>query len=84
MKKILLVIVILLSFLFLSCSGYTTTYTTLPEGATLNPDTGEFSWTPQAGQEGVYQITFTATDSGNLSDSVNMTITVHPKNTKSK
>ncbi|MBD2200392.1 MULTISPECIES: CARDB domain-containing protein [Calothrix] len=34
----------------------------LPEGATLNSETGEFNWTPSPGQLGDYPITFVVTD----------------------
>ncbi|MGD8776074.1 MAG: putative Ig domain-containing protein [Syntrophobacterales bacterium] len=37
----------------------------LPAGATLNPVTGEFSWTPDYTQAGSYQISFSVSD-GNL------------------
>lgn len=32
----------------------------LPKGATFDPDTGEFAWTPQEGQGGAYLIDFVA------------------------
>jgi hypothetical protein len=38
--------------------------TNLPIGATFNTTTGEFSWTPTLSQEGIYTVTFTATDNG--------------------
>ena len=46
--------------------------------ATLNPQTGEFSWTPSAGDVGDHSVTFTVTDNGNpqLSDSKLIKITV--------
>lgn len=47
----------------------------LPEGATLDGDT--FAWTPWYGQQGTYQITFTASD-GELKVSQTVTITVNP------
>lgn len=36
----------------------------LPTGATFNPSTGVFSWTPTYNQSGVYVITVVATDNG--------------------
>ncbi len=51
----------------------------LPAGATLDPVTGDFAWTPTAAQgPGVYPVTFTVTDDGspNLDDSEAITITV--------
>ena len=50
----------------------------LPAGATFNTNTGTFSWTPTEVQDGVYTVTFTATDDGspNLSDSETITISV--------
>jgi endonuclease G len=40
---------------------------TVPQGATINSSTGEFSWTPTAQQVGVYTFKVQVTDSGNLS-----------------
>ena len=56
----------------------TLSVTGLPAGATFNVNTGVFSWTPTETQQGVYNVTFTATDDGspNLSDSETITITV--------
>jgi hypothetical protein len=34
----------------------------LPTGATFNPTTGEFTWTPDFNDEGTYNVTFTATE----------------------
>jgi len=48
----------------------------LPPGAVFDPLTQTFTWTPQAGQEGAYPVTFTVTDSGGLFDSETVTITV--------
>jgi len=48
----------------------------LPTGATFNPITGVFSWTPTGSQLGAYPITFTATDNPTTSASVSVTITV--------
>jgi len=47
----------------------------LPTGATLNNKSGLFSWTPTAGQEGTYKITFKASD-GTFSDSETASISV--------
>jgi photosystem II stability/assembly factor-like uncharacterized protein len=50
----------------------------LPSGATLNPATGVFTWTPGFNQAGTYTVNFTATDNGTppLSNSKPVTITV--------
>ncbi len=50
----------------------------LPTGATFDPATGVFAWTPTEAQQGQYIVTFTATDDGmpNLTDSEAVTITV--------
>jgi|GEM_PF-5821192 len=65
--------------------GQTLTYsmTGAPSGATLNPTTGAFSWTPGELQgPGTYNVTFTAADDGSpsLSDSEVVTITVNEVN----
>jgi len=54
------------------------TYTAspLPSGASLDPSTGAFSWTPADDQVGTYPITFTATDADGLSASTNTLIDV--------
>jgi Putative Ig domain len=56
----------------------TYTATNLPLGASLNPITGEFTWTPGYSDAGIYQVTFTATEDTPeaLSDSETITITV--------
>jgi RHS repeat-associated protein len=59
----------------------TVTYTVngLPNGATFDPDTGLFSWTPGNHQNGTYHVTFTATNDGTggpLSSSLTVPITV--------
>jgi hypothetical protein len=46
----------------------------LPDGATLNEATGAFAWVPQ--NPGSFQVFFTVTDEGGLSDSETITITV--------
>ncbi|MCL2771875.1 MAG: InlB B-repeat-containing protein [Oscillospiraceae bacterium] len=47
----------------------------LPDGATLNAQTGEFKWTPSVGQSGVYNVKFTA-DDGVMVSNKTITITV--------
>ena len=49
-------------------------------GATIDPQSGEFSWTPAAGQAGTHDITIAVTDNGdpNQSASVRITVTVNP------
>jgi hypothetical protein len=56
--------------LTLSASG-------LPEGASFDPATGRFTWTPREDQQGTFTVTFTATDDDppSFSDSHVMTIT---------
>ncbi len=49
--------------------------TGLPEGAQLNPQTGEFSWTPSYDQSGLYPITFAVSD-GQYSAETATTVTV--------
>ena len=48
---------------------------TLPDGATFNAQTGQFSWTPTAYQSGVYRVNFAVTD-GEQTDFEEVTITV--------
>ncbi len=49
-----------------------------PAGASFNSATGEFSWTPTLSQEGVYTVTFVATDDGEPVESgfIDVVITV--------
>ena len=47
----------------------------LPDGASFDPDTQTFSWTPRYDQPGVYTIRFEVSD-GQLTDSEDVTITV--------
>ena len=59
-------------------AGQTLTYsaTGLPAGATLDPETGAFSWTPTEAQGGqVYTLTFTVND-GNSGGETSHTITI--------
>jgi hypothetical protein len=48
----------------------------LPSGATFNPDTRVFSWTPTSGQAGVYSGVHFEVSDGYLTDSEDITITV--------
>lgn len=48
----------------------------LPQGAAFNASTQKFSWTPSYTQAGEYTVTFRVTDSGNLSDSEVVKITI--------
>jgi len=64
-------------------NGLTLSATGLPSGATFNPTTGVFSWTPTEAQQGSYAgVTFTVTDdgAGNLTDSETIVITVNEVN----
>jgi hypothetical protein len=47
----------------------------LPDGASFDPDTRTFSWTPRYDQAGVYSVRFEVSD-GSLTDSEDITITV--------
>jgi uncharacterized protein (TIGR03437 family) len=46
----------------------------MPAGATFNPSTHTFLWTPTASQQGMHQITFTATNSQGVSGSATASI----------
>jgi hypothetical protein len=48
----------------------------LPPGATFNPTTHTFSWTPTSGQAGVYPSVHFEVSDGHLTDSEDITITV--------
>jgi len=52
----------------------------LPPGATFDPDSRTFCWRPDFQQSGTYSVTFTVTDTGDLSDSETITITVNNVN----
>ena len=58
--------------------GLTFSASNLPSGASFNPSTRVFSWTPAFGNAGNYNVTFTVTDNGTpaQSDSETVTITV--------
>jgi hypothetical protein len=59
-------------------NNFSLTYTAapLPTGASFNPVTGVFSWTPTASQLGDYPITFTVTDSPTTSASISVSVSV--------
>ena len=63
-------------------ANVTLTSTALPSGATFDPATGAFAWTPASGasSNSPFSITFTATDQGGLTDTVTVSITVTPAN----
>ncbi len=48
----------------------------LPQGASFNPSTGLFTWTPSSSQSGTYTVTFTATDNGSPSMTTSQTATI--------
>jgi hypothetical protein len=48
----------------------------LPQGATLNPASGTFSWTPDYTQAGSYQISITLTDAGGLTAELTVPVEV--------
>jgi hypothetical protein len=48
----------------------------LPEGASFDPETGNFIWTPTLSQSGNYVVTFTVTDDGTPSRTVTMDVTI--------
>jgi hypothetical protein len=53
------------------------TATGLPAGATLDPSSGDFSWTPMWEEQGAYAATFHVTDTRGGVDSETVTITVN-------
>ncbi len=55
---------------------------TVPAGATIDPMTGDFSWTPNEAQDGAHTFDVVVTDNGtpNLSDTETITITVNGVN----
>jgi uncharacterized protein (TIGR03437 family) len=48
----------------------------LPAGATFDPGSGNFQWTPTPGQTGTFNVALTATDSAGLSANKTVAITV--------
>ncbi len=52
----------------------------LPEGATLDAGSGEFSWTPTFTQAGKYSLTFKVSDTGNLSAEQSATLVIEDVN----
>ncbi len=50
--------------------------TNLPTGATLDPTTGSFYWTPAYDQSGNYTVTFLATDDGSPSRSATLDVNI--------
>jgi hypothetical protein len=56
--------------------GLTFSASNLPTGASFNPSTRVFSWTPAFGSAGNYNVTFTVTDNGTPSESDSEVITI--------
>lgn len=58
--------------------NFTLSATNMPSGASFDSQTGNFSWTPNLSQEGVYVVTFEATDDGTPVEtgSIDVVITV--------
>ncbi len=52
----------------------------LPAGASLDPVTGEFSWTPDSSQTGIYKIQFIVSNVSRLTDSRTVSIIVNCAN----
>jgi VCBS repeat-containing protein len=52
-----------------------------PEGASIDEDTGDFTWTPTEAQSGIHSFTVVVSDDGGLSDSETITVTVAEVNT---
>ncbi|GAB4170305.1 MAG: hypothetical protein Kow00108_04310 [Calditrichia bacterium] len=52
----------------------------LPEGATFDPESGTFNWTPSFEQSGIHEITFTVADPQGLKDQKTLKITVNHVN----
>lgn len=48
----------------------------LPSGASFDAQTGTFSWTPTLSQEGVYTVTFSATDNGTPAETGSMDVVI--------
>ena len=59
---------------------FTFSATGLPTGAELDEDTGEFTWTPDFTQAGVYTVILTVTDENDGTDSETITITIENVN----
>jgi len=58
--------------------GLALTYSSqnLPGGATLNSETGAFTWTPASGQAGQHKLGFLVTDANGLSHAREVSVTV--------
>ena len=54
----------------------------LPTGVTFSTTSGVLSGTPSAGTNGIYNLTFTATNAGGTSATQNFTLTVNPAQTQ--
>ena len=56
--------------------GLTFSASNVPTGASFNPSTRVFSWTPAFGDAGNYNVTFTVTDDGSPAESDSETVTI--------
>jgi len=56
--------------------GLTFSASNLPSGASFNPSSRVFSWTPNYGAAGNYNVTFTVTDNGTPAESDSETVTI--------
>ena len=56
--------------------GLTFSASNVPTGASFNPSTRVFNWTPAFGDAGNYNVTFTVTDDGSPAESDSETVTI--------
>ena len=56
--------------------GLTFSASNVPTGASFNPSTRVFSWTPAFGDAGNYNVTFTVTDDGSPAESDSEVVTI--------
>jgi hypothetical protein len=56
--------------------GLTFSASNVPTGASFNPSTRVFNWTPAFGDSGNYNVTFTVTDDGSPAESDSETVTI--------
>jgi hypothetical protein len=56
--------------------GLTLSASNVPTGASFDPSSQVFSWTPDYGDAGIYTVTFSVTDQGSPSESDSETVTI--------